>query len=127
MGNAKSSSAQLDILLVDDETTFVRTLAEGLESCGDRINVITAENGKKAMEIMKTASFDLLITDLKMPVMDGYELLEFATKECPSTRVIVMSMFSDPGVHARLNRLGVTRFVEKPVDFRTILNRIMSN
>ena len=117
----------MDILLVDDETVFVRTLAEGLELYGDRLNIITAENGKKAMEILRTASFDLLVTDLKMPVMDGFELLEFVKKECPSIRVIVMSMLSDPDVHARLNTLGVTRFIEKPVDFRTILNGIRCN
>lgn len=118
--------AKLDILLVDDETPFVQGLAEGLKLYGDRINVVTAENGKKALEIMKTASFDLVITDLKMPVMDGFELLINVKRKHPRTRVMVMSMLSGPEVVECLDDLGVTQFIEKPVDFRTVLNKILN-
>jgi CheY-like chemotaxis protein len=116
----------MEILLVDDETAFARSLADGLEMVGERFHVITAENGKQAVNILQTTPFDLVITDLNMPVMDGFELLEYLQRERPGIRVIVMSMLNGPEVFSRLNELGVTRFIEKPVDFYTVLNRILA-
>ena len=62
------------ILLVDDEKSFVLSLADGLQAYFKNINVLTAENGKKALELLDTREIDMVITDLKMPVMDGFEL-----------------------------------------------------
>ncbi len=126
MITCKETTKNMEILLVDDETPFVVGLADGLEMYGDRFHVITAENGKQAMDILRTAPFDLVITDLNMPVMDGFELLEYIQRERPGTRVIVMSMLNSPNVFSRLNELGVTQFIEKPVDFRAVLNRILA-
>lgn len=122
----KNRTANMDILLVDDETAFASGLADGLEMYGDRFHVITAENGKQAVDLLKTAVFDLVITDLNMPVMNGFDLLEYVKRERPGTRVIVISMLSGPEVSSRLNGLGVTQFIEKPVDFRAVLNRILA-
>ena len=116
----------MEILLVDDETSFARSLAEGLEMVGERFHVITAENGKQAVDILQTAPFDLIITDLNMPVMDGFELLEYIKREQPGARVMVMSMLNYVDVCSRLKELGVTQFIEKPVDFYTVLNRILA-
>lgn len=115
-----------DILLVDDETPFLQSLVEGLRIYAGNLNIITAENGKKAMEILKTVAVDLVITDLKMPVMDGFELLEYLKRERPETRVMVMSMLDSPEVQARLKCLGVNQFIEKPIDFRAIINKILA-
>ncbi len=117
----------MDILLVDDEKAFVQSVAEGIKMIVGRCNVITAENGKKALEMLNTASFDLVITDLKMPVMDGFELLEQMKqmkRKRPGTRVMVMSFLGGPGVSERLNDLGVRTIIEKPTDIETILDKI---
>jgi YesN/AraC family two-component response regulator len=116
-----------DILLVDDETPFLNSLVEGLRIYAGNLNIITAENGKKAMEILKTIAVDLVITDLKMPVMDGFELLEYLKTERPGTRVMVMSMLDSPEIQARLKGLGVNQFIEKPIDFRAIINKILTS
>lgn len=115
-----------DILLVDDEAPFLRSLVEGLNAYLGNVNVITADNGKKALEMLKTVAVDIVITDLKMPVMDGFEFLKYVRGKYPKTRVIVMSMLDGPEVHARLRSLGVTQFLEKPLDFRTIVNKILT-
>ncbi len=115
-----------DILLVDDETPFLNSLVEGLNNFSCDINVITADNGKKAMEILRTISVDLVITDLKMPIMDGFKLVEFIKQKSPKTTVIIMSMLDGPEVRKRLTDLGVAEFLEKPIDFRTIMNRILT-
>jgi YesN/AraC family two-component response regulator len=117
--------AMTDILLVDDETPFLQSLVEGLGIYAGNLNVITAENGKKAVEILKTVAVDLVITDLKMPVMDGFELLEYLKREHPEIRVMVMSMLDGPEIQARLKGLGVSQFIEKPIDFRAIINKIL--
>lgn len=116
----------MDILLVDDETSFARSLAEGLEMVGEHFHVITAENGKQAVEFLQTVPFDLIITDLNMPVMDGFKLLDYIKREQPGARVMVMSMLNYQDVCGRLKELGVTQFIEKPVDFYTVLNRILA-
>jgi CheY-like chemotaxis protein len=119
----------MDILLVDDEKAFVQAVAEGIEMFGGRCNVITAENGKKALEMLHTALFDLVITDLKMPVMDGFELLEhikLMKRKRPGTRVMVMSFLGGPDVLERLNDLGVKQVIEKPADIETIMGRILN-
>ena len=126
-GNNKSP--KMDILLVDDEKAFVQAVAEGIGLFGGRCNVITAENGKKALEMLNTALFDLVITDLKMPVMDGFELLEHMRhmkRKRPGTRVMVMSFLGGPEVLERLNELGVKQIIEKPADIGTIMSRIMN-
>lgn len=124
----KSNSPKMDILLVDDEKSFIQAVAEGIQVFGGRCNVITAENGKKALEMLNTALFDLVITDLKMPVMDGFELLEHMKhmkRKRPGTRIMVMSFLGGPEVSERLNDLGVRQVIEKPADIETIMSRIL--
>lgn len=115
-----------DILLVDDETPFVNSLVEGLCNFAGNVNIITADNGRKAMEMLRTVSVDLVITDLKMPVVDGFELVKYIREKHPKTIVIVMSMLDGAEVKKRLEELGVAEFLEKPIDFRTIMNRIVT-
>lgn len=115
-----------DILLVDDETPFVNSLMEGLSNFAGNVNILTADNGKKAMEMLKTISVDVVITDLKMPVVDGFALVEYIKRRHPKTTVIVMSMLDGAEVRKRLKDLGVADFLEKPIDFRTIMNRIVT-
>lgn len=116
----------MDILLVDDEKAFVQTVAEGLGMLERRCTVITAGNGKKALEMLNTASFDLVITDLKMPVMDGFELLEQLKRKRLATRVMVMSFLGGADVSERLKGLGVSHIIEKPAGIETILDGILN-
>jgi two-component system response regulator YesN len=111
-----------NILIVDDETTFARSLAEGIALCLPHLKVLTAGNGKEALEVLKTREIDLVFTDLRMPVMGGFELMEEIRRYWPRTRVIVMSMLDEPSVCDRIRELGAERFLEKPVDLQEVLN-----
>ncbi len=115
-----------DVLLVDDEIPFLRSLAEGLAIYTGTLNIFTAENGKKAMEMLRTAVVDVVVTDLKMPVMDGFELLHYLRSNHPSTRVIVMTALDGAEVKRRLRSLGVVRSLEKPLDFKEIAHEILA-
>jgi len=115
-----------DVLLVDDETVFLSSLADGLTSIGFGIsNVIMTNNGKKAIEILKTVAVDVVVTDLRMPVMDGYAILEYLREKLPNTPVIVMTAFSREDVEGRLKNLRIDHIAEKPLDFRGIASRIL--
>jgi CheY-like chemotaxis protein len=121
MDNRKS------VLLVDDERNFLATLADYLGSRGD-LRVLVADNGRKALEVMASARVDLVVTDLKMPVMDGFELISRMKETCPDMPVIIMTAFSDPGVERRLASMGVSQSqcIEKPLDVQALEGTILA-
>ncbi len=79
---------------------------------GGQFEIITAENGRKALEIFRSGvSIDLLVTDLKMPEMNGFELLVNVKKDFPATRAIALTGLITPeikelSVHLRAKRLA---------------------
>ncbi len=80
------------ILIVDDEKSFLLSLKDGLKKHSGRFQVFSAENGRQAVEILRSMSIDLLVTDLKMPEMNGFELLAWTSRHQPQLPVIVMSL-----------------------------------
>jgi CheY-like chemotaxis protein len=105
-----------NVLLVDDEKKFLRNIRTGLADFENRFHVLTAENGKKAIEVLESANVDLVVTDLKMPVMDGFELLAHIVSNFPAIPVIVMTAFGTPDVEKSLKRTGIIDMLEKPID-----------
>jgi DNA-binding response OmpR family regulator len=112
------------ILIVDDEKLFTQSLSEGLQALDPSLHVLTAENGLVASGYLERERVDLVLTDLKMPVMDGFELLASMSRRFASVPVLVMTAFGTPEVDGRLRELGVDGFVEKPVDFQSLAARI---
>ena len=116
----------LDVLLVDDETHFLKSLAEGLRVYSGKIHVMTAENGKKAVEILKTTVVNVVVTDLRMPCMDGYEFLRYMQENHPRVPVIIMSACSQASVEPQLKGLRFCRYIEKPSDLDEIAQSILT-
>ncbi|MDA8079565.1 MAG: response regulator [Nitrospiraceae bacterium] len=114
------------ILIVDDEKNLLLSLSEGLRFYDSNFKVITAENGQQAIDILNSARIDLLVTDLKMPVADGFDLLADALKKHPRLPVIVMTAFSNPDIERKLKAFGITEYFEKPVEFMHIAETISS-
>jgi CheY-like chemotaxis protein len=102
-----------NILLVDDDRTFLSLLASELRECTSNFCILTAENGIAALKILDSAPVDLVVTDLKMPVMDGLGLISQMKKSYPAIPVFVMSFYLDPAVEARLREMGVAQSIEK--------------
>ena len=113
-----------DVLIVDDEAPFLETVVQGLAAAMPSLHVLTASNGKTALEMLRTAALDLVITDLRMPEMDGFQLLERIQERKPSVDVIVMSVLNDSDSRRRLVGMGVRRFLEKPFDFSALLRML---
>lgn len=113
-----------NVLIVDDETTFQLTLCDGLKVYDKDFRVLTAENGKKAKEVLDTLPVNLVVTDLKMAEMDGLELLAYMRKNNPYIPVIVMTAFGNPEMERWLRSLGVFAYLEKPFEFLDLKNMI---
>lgn len=112
------------ILIVDDDKTFLLSLVEGLRAHDQEFEIRTAENGKIATQILKDESVDLIITDLKMPVMDGFELLAYMSSHHPRIPVIVMTAYGTPVIENSVSHLGAIRYLEKPLDFDLLVDNI---
>jgi len=112
------------ILIVDDDKTFLLSLVEGLRAHDQEFEIKTAENGKIATQILKDESVDLIITDLKMPVMDGFELLAYMSSHHPRIPVIVMTAYGTPVIENSVSHLGAIRYLEKPLDFDLLVDNI---
>ncbi len=100
------------ILVVDDEELIRRQAEAALKRSGYRTG--TAANGKEALAIIREAPPDLLLTDIRMPEMDGLELLAHAREIKPELVVIFMSAYGTIDNVMRLLQMGVTGFLMKP-------------
>src|SRR5512143_2173600 len=108
------------ILIVDDDEVFRHALAEGIMLMDSGLSVCTAENGEQAVAVVKSTPVDLVITDLRMPIMDGAELALWLMEERPSLPVIVMSAYAETGTVRELAAQG-NHFLDKPLDFNHLM------
>jgi len=107
------------ILLVDDEILVCDVLAETLRQKG--FEVVTADNGQKALDLFKEASFDMLITDMKMPGLTGIELLKKAKELNPSLLVVIITAYGSIENAVEAMRLGAFHYLLKPFTADAIL------
>jgi DNA-binding NtrC family response regulator len=111
------------ILVVDDEPDLLGLLKRSLEPDLD-CTVFTASSGKQAFQLFSERSFDLVLLDMKMPEMDGMELLELIRRTKPDQTVIMMTAYGniDTAVNAMQN--GAYDFITKPFDHEALLIRL---
>jgi DNA-binding response OmpR family regulator len=102
------------ILIVDDEPKVAFFLQESLESLGSNYQVMRADSGESALTEMDRTSFDVLITDLRMPGMSGLELMQYVRENFPQTRVILITAYGSEDVEAETRRLEAYRYFTKP-------------
>ena len=110
------------ILLVDDEALILESLGRDLKIEG--YGITTAENGERAIAIMKNKQFDLVITDLMMEGLDGIKVLKQAKKIDPVLPVIILTGYGDLTSAIDALRLGADDYLLKPCDIDELLFRI---
>lgn len=108
------------ILVVDDDERVLFVLRDILAGLGSQYEVVTAQSGYEALDKARKKPFDLLITDLKMPGMDGVELTEAVRALSPSTVVIWITAYGSQETNAEAQRLGVYRCLDKPLEVAEI-------
>jgi CheY-like chemotaxis protein len=115
------------VLVVDDEEAFLLSLVDGLRAFSDRFRVLIARNGREALHVVRLIQIDLVVTDLRMPDMDGYELLEELRETRPNVPTLVMTALGTPDVQARLQPYGPLRCLEKPLDIDQVAAAIVDS
>jgi DNA-binding NtrC family response regulator len=103
---------QLSILVVDDEQHIRQTLQAILER--KKYKVTVADDGQAALEIVRQQPIDLILTDLKMPQMDGLQLLKAAKMLAPEIEVILITAYGEVGTAVEAMRNGAFHFIPKP-------------
>lgn len=112
------------ILIVDDEPRLLKSIQAGLKIHKDRLDVITALNGEEAVDLLESMPVDLMITDLKMPKMDGFELLAHISSHYPGLPAIVMTAFSTPDIEKQVEDSNSLKLLDKPIDFDELADSI---
>ncbi|MBN1180461.1 MAG: response regulator [Anaerolineae bacterium] len=102
------------ILIVDDEPKVAFFLAKALGRTNASYKVQTAHSGAEALDVLDQTVIDLLITDLRMPNMDGLELMKRVRNRHPDCRMILMTAYGSPEIEAMSYQLEATRYITKP-------------
>jgi DNA-binding NtrC family response regulator len=102
------------ILIIDDDEDTLDTMAEVLSNQG--YDIITASSGKKALSIMHDKAFDVILTDLVMPDVDGMDILNTAQDMDPQPQVIMITAYGSVDKAVEAMRSGAFDFVQKPVN-----------
>ncbi|MFO7768057.1 MAG: sigma-54 dependent transcriptional regulator [bacterium] len=110
------------VLVVDDDDSFRRTLTAQLDKAGHE--TVEAEDGRAALEVLENQQFDLILTDLQMPELDGLELLAELTRRLPETPVVVISAYATVDNAIEALRQGAYDFLTKPFEREELLTTV---
>jgi DNA-binding NtrC family response regulator len=114
-----------NILIADDNLMILHSLSSFLRLTFKDYNVLMAEDGEKAIELLATNPVDLILTDLEMPKVDGYKVIEYAKKNYPSTPLIIMTGSWSLDLEQLIKKTGVMRCIEKPFRLENIADLTM--
>ncbi len=106
------------ILIVDDEYSFGKSLKVFLEKDGYEVLVTTS--GEQALDIIREEQPDLMTLDIRMPGMDGYEVLQKAKRMNENMLIIVVTAIDVPRMEEMLEHSGAHAVVQKPVDLKAL-------
>jgi DNA-binding NtrC family response regulator len=112
------------ILIIEDEASIRRVLTKILTEENDTYQVEEAEDGSKGYEKIAQNDYDLVLCDIKMPKMDGVELLQAVKKIKPEIPIVMISGHGDMETAIQTMRLGAFDYISKPPDLNRLLNTV---
>jgi len=113
---------EMKVLLVDDEEEFVKSLSERMEMRDLKSDV--SLSGEQALKTMDEDLPDVMVLDLKMPGMDGMEVLRRAKKAYPGVQIIMLTGHGSEKDEKEARRLGVFEYLQKPVEFEKLIRTV---
>jgi len=114
---------QKSILIIDDEHDMLQLLKRSLEP-DMKCRILTAHSGKEGLKILAREPVDLVLADIKMPEMNGLELLALIKRDYPDLTVVMMTAFGGVETAVEAMRNGAYDFITKPFDHETLLVRL---
>jgi two-component system nitrogen regulation response regulator NtrX len=112
------------ILIIEDEAAIRRVLSKIISEENEAYHVEEAENGLLGIEMIKNNEYDLVLCDIKMPKMDGVEVLEKVKKIKPEIPIVMISGHGDLDTAVNTMRLGAFDYISKPPDLNRLLNTV---
>lgn len=113
-----------NILIVDDDIALLKMIAKKFETGPDNFNPVFVKDGVSAVNQIKNKKIDIVISDLQMPKMDGYGLLEYINGNYPDIPVIIITAFGKPKSKTILFENGASGYFEKPVNLDQLISEI---
>ena len=110
------------ILVVDDDPNVRKFFSQALNKAG--YSVYDVSNGLEAKSLIQSIQFNLIILDLSMPEMDGFEVLKFARSEQPELKIIVATGFMQGTMMNAAKYLGAVATLDKPIQITTLLSTV---
>lgn len=105
------------ILLVDDDADILNAIGAYVERAIPNVKVLTAPGGPQALELLRHEDVDVILTDFRMPGMDGLQFLEEARKLAPNVPRLMLTAYADVSLATRaVNDEAVSKFLTKPID-----------
>ncbi len=118
----KTKTRQYEVFFVDDDAGIRRLISEELKGINCKVSCF--DNAADCLEQLGEQNCNLLITDVKMPVMDGMALLSKVRRVAPWVSVMVVTGFGDIPMAVRALKLGAVDFIEKPLDRKAFLHKV---
>jgi len=112
------------ILIVDDEALVCWSLSRALQEEGYEVS--TVQSGEEALDIMTEWRFDLVVTDLRLPQLNGMDLFREIKRRFPMCKVLMISAFGTPQVRDEAMKEGVLQFFDKPFDIKELRESVRS-
>lgn len=114
------------VLIADDEEDITWSISRSLQRDKKPIRVFCAHSGEETIQLLKKHSIDVLVTDLRMPGIDGYSVIQFVNDNFLRTRVIVMTAYGSSEIEQQLLKGGCFYYLEKPFEISTLKQKIYS-
>ena len=115
-----------NVLIVDDDGEMLHALKEGFKKYQESFAVLLAEDGLQALERLKQKIISLVVTDLKMPNMDGFELLAHIMEHYPDIPVIIITGYSTPEMEQLAREGGAVGYIAKPFLIENLARQILT-
>lgn len=114
------------VLIADDEDDITWSISRSLKRDKKHIKIFCARSGVETIKLLKKHPFDLLITDLRMPEIDGFAVIKYIKNKCLPTKIIVMTAYGSDDVKESIIDQGCSIYIEKPFEISAFKQKIYS-
>jgi two-component system chemotaxis response regulator CheY len=114
------------ILIVDDEPNLAFLLAENLVDLGPDYEIEVCNSSADALALNKARPFDLVITDLMMPDINGLALTKYLIQQQPEIKLILITAYGNEDIAMKAQKLGISRYITKPFEMEDMLEAVES-
>jgi ATP-dependent Lon protease len=115
------------VLIVDDEEDLTWSIAKGLARDKESMDVVCVNSGYRALDALSEQDYDLVVTDIRMPDINGWALLKEARIKYPRTRFIVMTAYGSQDAKNEMIHADIKGYIEKPFEINELRQLIHSS